>query len=717
MASVKPTQQFSRWLSDATPSEDKAHSCSPVCCNLSCSAHGDLATEYEGASTGWEIASRAFAKFRASSALGTRKLLKREMVPEKGGKAFEKLTFASAYEWTSYAQVEETVAKLAAGLVALTGLASGARVLIFAETQADWLVTALACWRQGATVVTAYATLGEEGVSTSSTETGAAVCVCDGKLFKTLAKAAPNCKGLKFVVPIAPPAGCNDTTGDQLDAAAMKAKLPAGVEVLPFLDVIAAGAKAGCDPSPPAPTDYAVIMYTSGTTGGSKGVLLTHRNFCGICVNFDAALSWIRADDVYLSYLPLAHIMELGAEVYLFGKGVMLGYGSPHTLTDSGVKLKNPPPPAKPTQKGDAFVLRPTLMLFAPAVLDKVYAGVQRKFNSKLKKCILSKGLAVGYKNYDRGGHGCGGYNVVMKKVQKLLGGRVRFMGTGSAPLSPPIQKFVQSVFNCPVRQGYGCTETGGVSTIGSKEDNTTKQVGPPTKCTYIRLRDWPEGNYMNADLDNPAIGMRRGEVLLGGTGICAGYHVDSANPDPELVKKNAEDFVEIAGVRYFCTGDVGQITPQGQLQIVDRKKDLFKGATGEYVALSKVEAALKLCPYVEMPMAYGATGKASIIAIIMPMKPNVLDFAKAKGLGGDFAALCTHPDVIAEVGIQCKAFCKQGGLLGFETPTAYALVCDAEGGPAWTPDNDMLTSTMKLKRPIIARAHAAEIDDAYARS
>ena len=210
---------------------------------------------------------------------------------------------------------------------------------------------------------------------------------------------------------------------------------------------------------------------------------------------------------------------------------------------------------------------------------------------------------------------------------------------------------------------------------------------------------------------------MRRGEVLLGGTGICAGYHVDSANPDPELVKKNAEDFVEIAGVRYFCTGDVGQITPQGQLQIVDRKKDLFKGATGEYVALSKVEAALKLCPYVEMPMAYGATGKASIIAIIMPMKPNVLDFAKAKGLGGDFAALCTHPDVIAEVGNQCKAFCRQGGLLGFETPTAYALVCDAEGGPAWTPDNDMLTSTMKLKRPIIARAHAAEIDDAYARS
>ena len=117
------------------------------------------------------------------------------------------------------------------------------------------------------------------------------------------------------------------------------------------------------------------------------------------------------------------------------------------------------------------------------------------------------------------------------------------------------------------------------------------------------------------------------------------------------------------------------------------------------------------------MPMAYGATGKASIIAIIMPMKPNVLDFAKAKGLGSDFIALCKHPDVVAEVGKQCTAFCKQGGLLGFETPTAYALVCDAEGGPAWTPDNDLLTSTMKLKRPIIARAHAAEIDAAYSKA
>jgi len=281
----------------------------------------------------------------------------------------------------------------------------------------------------------------------------------------------------------------------------------------------------------------------------------------------------------------------------------------------------------------------------------------------------------------------------------------------------------VQTVFNCPVRQGYGCTETTGGSVIASVGDNTPSQVGPPTACTYIRLRDWPEGNYMNADKDDPKIGMRRGEVLIGGPSITDGYLVDASNPDPELVKKNSEDFVEIAGIRYFCTGDVGQVTPEGTLQIVDRKKDLFKGATGEYVALSKVEACLKLCPYTEMPMAYGKTGAAGIIALIAPQKPAILDFAKAKGLGDDFVALCKHPDVVAEVSTALKGFCKKGGLLPFETPSAFALVVAEDGSPAWTPEDGpdgspaCLTSTMKLKRPIIAKKHAAEIDDCYARS
>jgi len=174
---------------------------------------------------------------------------------------------------------------------------------------------------------------------------------------------------------------------------------------------------------------------------------------------------------------------------------------------------------------------------------------------------------------------------------------------------------------------------------------------------------------------------------------------------------------VTIGGVRYFCTGDVGQVTERGNLMIIDRKKDLFKGDNGEYVSLSKVESLLKLSPYVDMPMAYGRTGAKSIIALICPQKPAVMAFAEKKGLEGDFPALCKNAEVIKEVAGSCLKECKAGGLNAFEIPSAIALVCAADGSPAWTPENDFLTSTMKLKRPIVAKGFAADIDDCYARS
>merc|ERR1712003_504902 len=112
---------------------------------------------------------------------------------------------------------------------------------------------------------------------------------------------------------------------------------------------------------------------------------------------------------------------------------------------------------------------------------------------------------------------------------------------------------------------------------------------------------------------------MARGEVLVGGATVSIGYFVDPENPDPEIVKKNEEEFVTIKGVRYFRTGDIGQITPAGTLQIIDRKKDLWKGPQGEYVSLSKVENIVKLIPECENAMVYGKTGGAYCVLFICP--------------------------------------------------------------------------------------------------
>jgi len=405
--------------------------------------------------------------------------------------------------------------------------------------------------------------------------------------------------------------------------------------------------------------------------------------------------------------------MEMIGEVMVLAFGGALAYGSPHTLTDTSVKLK------RPESSGDAIVAQPSFMVFAPAVFDRVYKTVLgRAANAGgLKKKLFDKSLGWGSQNYENGGVGVNPLlnKLVFGPVQGLLGGKLKFAVTGSAPLAPEIQKFMQTVLKCPVRQGYGLTENCACATIGTAADNSVACVGPPQPCTVIRLADWPEGQYMNSDKKNPNIGMARGEVLVGGGTVSIGYYVDPEDPDPEIEKKNSEEFVTIKGVRYFRTGDVGQITPNGSLMIIDRKKDLWKGPQGEYVSLSKVEAALKLVPVVEVPMVYGKTGGEFPIALICVVESQIRKIAAASSLESDsLAGLCVHKTILAEVDKACKQKCKEMGLVEFELPKSYILLPPQDGVAAWTPENEMLTNTMKLKRPVITRAFQEHIDKAY---
>jgi len=324
--------------------------------------------------------------------------------------------------------------------------------------------------------------------------------------------------------------------------------------------------------------------------------------------------------------------------------------------------------------------------------------------------------LDWGISNYDKGGVGVNALlNVAFSSVQATLGGKIQVAYTGSAPLSPEIQKFMQTVMKAPVRQGYGLTENCACATLGIFGDNSVKSVGPPAACCVIRLADWPEGLYRNSDKDNPEIGMRRGEVLVGGPTVSVGYLVDPVSPDPDVVKKNEEDYVTIAGVRYFRTGDVGQITPEGNLMIIDRKKDLWKGPQGEYVALSKVEASIKLSHYVDIPMVYGKTGGEYPVVLMCIVDGAIKKFAEEKGIAGSVADLCKNEQVIAEVTASCRTKCLETKLAEFEIPRKYCLLPNVDGLPPWTPENDLLTAAMKLKRPVIVRTYTADIDALYA--
>jgi long-subunit acyl-CoA synthetase (AMP-forming) len=259
------------------------------------------------------------------------------------------------------------------------------------------------------------------------------------------------------------------------------------------------------------------------------------------------------------------------------------------------------------------------------------------------------------------------------------------------------------------VRQGYGLTETCAATCITLASDNSTSCVGPPQESACIKLRDWEEGGYKNADKDNKDIGMRRGEILIGGPTVCDGYLVDAAAPDKDIVEKNKTDFVTLDGIRYFCTGDVGQFTAAGNLQIIDRKKDLVKLQMGEYVALSKVENALKASQYTALPMLYATSSMSYCIALICPNVPNLKKLAASLGVEGDLSALCANKEVVAAVTKDAAETCKAAKLAKFEIPSKVILIDDL-----WTPENEMLTAVQKLKRREIVAKHKSLIDAVY---
>lgn len=649
-----------------------------------------------GAKTLIEVLEKSKETHGGRNAVGWRDVVQVHSIDEGGAKR-EKIQLANEYQWMNYADYYERVLSLARGLASI-GLEPQAKVVIYAETQRDWMVSAFAAWFSNAQVITIYATLGEEGAIHGINETEAAFVIADAKLLKIISKIMPKCKSIKHVVSMT---AAEPALGEQIVAA--------GSTLHTIDDLVSSGKTASFSPRLPESADVAVIMYTSGTTGSPKGVILTHGNVVAVIAGVEHSMTGcLTPDDVYLAYLPLAHIMEMAAEVCFMALGLSIGFGSPHTLTDTGVKLK------RPESIGDAPCLQPTLMVFAPAVLDKIYQAVQAKRQSLggFAQTLFNWGLNSGERHFDKGDVGANWLlnALVFKKVQGLVGGRIKCMITGSAPLSGDIQKFIQTVLGAPVRQGYGLTETCAGSCVSFWGDNSLCSVGPPTVSAVIRLADWVEGNYKNSDKDIPEIGMRRGEVLIGGPAVSQGYFINPKIPNPELTQKNKEDWIEVGGQRFFRTGDVGQISANGTLQIIDRKKDLWKGPNGEYVALTKVEAALKLCRYVDMPMVYGKTGGAYPVALICPQKKSILELGSELGLGSDFEALCQDPQVVEKVTAACNDQCKQAKLVAFEFPSKYALVSEL-----WTPENDLLTAAMKLKRPIIAAKHKADIDKMYA--
>lgn len=458
--------------------------------------------------------------------------------------------------------------------------------------------------------------------------------------------------------------------------------LHTSVKLFHFMELEKLGKESPVAKKLPKPEDVCIICYTSGTTGVPKGAMLTHKGTIASCSSALQQVSAggvdITSEDVLISYLPMAHSYErlLQGSMYICGARIGFFQGDIRKLMD------------------DIKELQPTLFPCVPRLLNRFYDKVTTGVNaSVIKRFLFSMALKskeAELKNrvirkdsfWDK---------LVFKKVQAALGGRVRLITSGSAPLSPQILAFLRCVVGCPLVEGYGQTENHAICSLQLVGDYAVGTVGPPLSCCAIKLVDIPEMDYYAAN--------NKGEVCIKGPIVFKGYLKDQAKTDEALDKDG-----------WLHTGDVGEWTEEGSLKIIDRKKHIFKLAQGEYIAPEKVENICIQHPLVAQMYVHGESLKSCVVGVVVPDPDVFPQYAQQKlHLQGTMEELCGKPEVKEHLLTSLTTHCKTSGLSSFE------IVKDVYVYPElFTVENGLLTPTFKSKRQELAKFFRPQIDAMY---
>ncbi|KDO34847.1 hypothetical protein SPRG_00908 [Saprolegnia parasitica CBS 223.65] len=571
---------------------------------------------------------------------------------------------AGAYVWASYATVYARVQAFASGLLheqLLAPTPDGLRVLcVYMKNCPNWIVAEYGAFYGGATVVPLYDTLGASSTAFILQHTHASTVVCSRNELPALLRVRSSVPSLTTVIL------SGDVTPD--DEASARA---AGVHLTSMAAIEAIGAAHPAPRAPLAASDMAILMYTSGTTGDPKGVPLTHANILLCSCSSDARIKYRKSKaaledhPIHLSYLPLAHIAEQLAKTLTLRHGGSLGFyqGDPLKLID------------------DLIALRPTIFASVPRLLNRVYDKVVGAGLSAggLKGWLFATALATKLANLERGITSHWLYDrLIFEKIRAKLGlDRVRFVITGSAPLSSDVASFYRVLLDCPVVEGYGQTECTGGATASDPRDFSAGNVGAPFACVEMKLVSVPDMGYNVTDTVHGDLHVAgRGEICYRGATVFSGYF-----KNPALTKEVLDED------GWLHSGDIGVWTLDGRLKIVDRKKNIFKLSQGEYVAPEKIENIIASSVFVNQSFVYGDSYHATVVGVI----------------------LCADPKIIAHVLTDIQRVSKTSQLLGFETLRAIALRPEL-----FTIEEGLVTPSLKLKRQAAKKIFGDVLDRLY---
>ncbi|KAI9477781.1 MAG: hypothetical protein EXX96DRAFT_568171 [Benjaminiella poitrasii] len=646
-----------------------------------------MKTPAEGVETLYDVFRYASESFENKKCFGYRELLdtivttKKVKKMVKGEEVEQDKTWTyfhlSDYHYLSYEEAFQIAHELGAGLAEL-GLKRGDKLQISASTSQEWMLMAHGAFSQAVTIVTAYDTLGPEGLQHSISESEASVCFVNGEQLPILNKILANCPTIESIVFRGPV--------NEADIEALKSQHAQIKYLISYKELLELGKAHPKAPVKPLSTELCCIMYTSGSTGNPKGVMLTHGNvvaaIAGVCRMLQHLLE---PNDTMMAYLPLAHVLEFLVENLCIFLGVTLGYGSIRTLTDVSVK----------NCKGDLQAFGPTIMTGVPQVWETIKKTVLSKVaerGERIEKVFMG---AVGLKRF------LGYYKlptsvldkVIFSNVKKQLGGRLRYCLSGGAPVSAETQDFL-SLTVCPILAGYGMTESCGMCAIMAPEQYALSEVGSPVPCVEVKLIDQPELGYLSTNEPRP-----QGEIWIRGPSITSGYYKQD-----EVTRET------ITSDGWLKTGDIGEWTERGTLVIIDRIKNLVKLSHGEYIALEKLESVYKSSPFVENMCIYADSLYPKPVGLLVPVEATLRKFLSDEGIENEeeeWENVCTKPEARRAVLNAMQEQAKRGGLRGAEVISNVWICKDF-----WTAEMGLLTAAQKLKRKEINSAYEKELKE-----